>query len=81
MKISKRVREEAALICAIAASSGEGRYAIGSSTWDAEYERHTTLDTDAGLLARKALSRVPPRFQGRAAYAEAEALLRTGWMP
>jgi hypothetical protein len=77
-RISKKVRDEAALICAIAASSGPT-----ASTWSAQ----ETIFPDsfeyceAGVLARLALASTSLRFQGSEAYAEAEAMLRTGWSP
>lgn len=80
-RITKKVRDEAALICAIAASSGDGKYAMHSSTWHADPVVTTSGLSDAGELARRALCNVPAWFVGREAYAAAEALLRTGWLP
>ena len=75
MKISKRVREEAAMICAIAASN-EGRHL-------------PRLGTAARALADRAFMAVPywdrdmPTFAIPMIeqWAEAESWLRTGWSP
>lgn len=81
-KYSKRVREEAALICAIAASSG----GWGSDEWS--YGTISQLlgltDTDyADCLAWDAWMSLGERYgySDRARDAEAEALIRTGWSP
>lgn len=80
MKISKKVREEAALICAIAASNGEETeqaYAtvadlLGISRRQGGHETASeTLAYEAWVVCRD--SDHPD--------AEAEALLRTGWSP
>lgn len=77
MKISKKVREEAALICAIAASSpGHPLYCM--------IERELGLSAKAGDLALRAWSRAGrgvKHFEWHHVDAEAEALLRTGWSP
>jgi hypothetical protein len=86
VKYSKRVREEAALICAIAASGG-----VLSPPWRArvvfyseiEYALSTTGQHAKRLATaawRYAMSRRPAPW-GREHDAEAEALIRTGWSP
>ena len=79
MKITKRVRDEAALICAVAASNGKP---ISISHVVEQLDR--SID-DAAHLAVKAWdeAHVVYRCEGGVAleYAEAEAMLRTGWEP
>ncbi|HKP08327.1 MAG TPA: hypothetical protein VJU58_13825 [Microbacterium sp.] len=84
-RYSKKVREDAALICAIAASSGD----IGWYTYDTGEQ----IDAVAGAaeLAAEAWNFVRvndgDRFldmlteAARIRDAEAEALIRTGWTP
>ena len=73
MSITQRQRNEAALICAVCASSG-------LYSWQARDH----LGTNAGAQAiaaqayHHALRVGLPRAE---TYAEAEALLRTGWTP
>lgn len=90
MKISKKVREEAALICAIAASGGapmaspfNGLMSIGYSEiaaalgWCGRYG-----SCPASRLAFDARSAVyAASVWGTNVDAEAESLLRTGWIP
>lgn len=72
------VREQAALILAIAASNPEA-----NNTWDAQIALYgfpstwTLTQREAGEMARLALSLVPQRFHGNDAYAHAEAMLRS----
>ncbi len=73
-KYTKQEREDAALICQIAASNG-------SSTWCGQLVLGLEQDPATGGLARAALGSVRQRFHGNDAYAEAEALIRTGWSP
>lgn len=76
MRITKRTREEAALICAIAASSAPPSWIdacvfIGANLtarWLAE--QATMVATNRSYHA-----------ETLAYYAEAEALIRTGWSP
>jgi hypothetical protein len=79
MKITKRVREQAALLCQVAASNG-------ISTWEADQaldgcRESFTVGTAAGQLARKAIRATTTVTIGNAMYAEAESMLRTGWRP
>lgn len=77
MKISKKTREQAAMICAIAASSGDTGYDAAADAIDAS--------ADAYDLANAAWSAANRKFhfgdKGRIGDAAAEALLRTGWTP
>ena len=75
-RLSKKVREEAALICQMAASN---RYDVCVA--GPEQFTHTG---DGLWLAAEVIKQVPKRrglwwINGQ--WAEAEALLRTGWMP
>lgn len=80
MKISKRTREQAALICAMWASSGD---AVGLS--DAQQSLGlSALARRVADLAWSAARQVPlacPNDSWRPRCAEAEAMLRTGWSP
>ena len=79
MRITKRVREEAALICAIAACEPK---------WFGRSITAVGYDLDAGWPAR-CLARDAKNYaydtrkdgQYELACAEAESLLRTGWTP
>ena len=73
MKISKKTREQAALICAVAASS---YYCRDLDT----ARRHVGASRLACDIAFAALLEVLCYTHIQAA-AEAEALLRTGWSP
>lgn len=78
MKISKRVREEAALICAVAASC--------SCRWYGNIHMDLGTSREAYGLAADALTAAFERNEHgdhleRAYDAEAEAMLRTGWSP
>lgn len=80
MKISKRIREEAALILAHCASGRE--FAVYTS--DAAEWLEMPLDTGAHRLAFDAadhVQRITLAGWRREDYAEAEALLRCGWSP
>lgn len=85
MKISKRVREQAALICAIAACElpEEPQWQIrGDKALYTNIERWLDADVDATRLALAAWREVGPRrVWTQAVDAEAESLLRTGWSP
>lgn len=76
MKITKRLREEAARACQIAASNDWWNHAPIPSR-----------DTPAGMLAWAvegvtwAVWRELPHWTPEAHWAEAEALLRTGYVP
>ena len=81
MKISKRVREEAAMICAIAASNaglGIGINPIPGSMSAAKWIGRNK-DSAATRLAWEAFMATRRIFSE--GYAEAESLLRTGWSP
>lgn len=86
MKISKRTREQAALICAIAAS--EPKASLGGETLFGVAERldapeqTTRLAHDAKTFAWNVLVRLGwHQWVYEAACAEAESLLRCGWSP
>lgn len=66
-RINRRVREQAAILCAIAASNDD----LCISDVSDHLEWH-----EAFHLAFKAMRIIP-----RLAAAEAEAMLRTGWCP
>lgn len=77
-RISKRVREEAAQICSMAASNPEADCSI----W--ELSRFQYGDLDAALVAAKAANHAALSMTscyGMKLWAEAECLLRTGWTP
>ena len=82
MKISKRVREEAADACAIMASDRANTY--GGSTY---YFEIVGLSKQARKVAEAAHTAARPHIDSRGLvlyhleYAEAEAMLRTGWTP
>jgi len=79
MKISKRVREEAAMLCAIAASA-ERYYCLV----DIQHMLGIRQDEDVWFLAASAFhSNTAKSFYvyDQARYAEAESLLRCGWSP
>ena len=77
MSFSKRAREEAARLCAIAASNG--RWSISNAAYEVE------SDHDARTLALSAQAEACRRMGSWVnygdTYAEAEAMLRTGWTP
>ena len=77
-KISKRLRADAALILQACASNSGTIY---DNTFAVEDQFFGKMYTDAGELAREALSNVGPAFHGHLAYAEAECMLLEGWKP
>lgn len=77
-RISKRTREEAALICAIAASNQNSPF---DGTYGAEAGLGLVHNSVPGALARDALMAARPGNHAAETYADAEALLRTGWTP
>lgn len=85
MKISKKVREEAALICALQASSDLER--CHPELNDNDIAATLGVDGQAILLAWNAWLYVanalgwPYPIESPVLDAEAEALLRTGWSP
>ena len=88
MPISKRVRDEAAMLCALMASSNadaiNGEFLIDFD--DPLPPIHQVLGVDPFLgasanLAREAYWATPRQSPRRAEWAEAEAMLRTGWSP
>ena len=82
MKISKRVREEAALVMAIGASTSHEPFDVwktlglrkGGLVWE------LTLDAQHEAMARLQ-GYIWPQIPWHEVYAEAEAMLRTGWGP
>lgn len=88
MKITKKVREEAALICAASASHSASR-----PHWSVDIAIGMGLNADpqAASLAAQAILHAgrhlayeptePGRLWPRSHDAEAEAMLRTGWCP
>lgn len=86
MKISKKTREQAALICALCASADQR-----ADEWESTYQASVLADLDrpAQMLASTAWATVcnvashtaDYDARTRERYAEAEALLRTGWSP
>lgn len=75
MKISKKVREEAALICAIAASTPSYANYYGGVVRDLGLGRRPSFDV--ALSAWMHVHRINQDHTD----AEAESLLRTGWCP
>ena len=86
MKISKRTREQAALICAIAASSSR-RNPVGTlGACDALGLQHEGPEEVLARAATVFALDYWRRWMGRRrrpfpAFAEAESMLRTGWCP
>ncbi len=79
MKISKRTREQAALICQIAASDQSRTTCSCHVCIGFDLGVSTRAQTLAFLAQRHALNTHPTGFD---LYdAEAESLLRTGWEP
>lgn len=77
MRISKRVREQAAMICAIAASTPDLAESYDMVVAHLDADRGPSLD-----LAMCAWRRVDKAAMDLANIdAEAEAMLRTGWSP
>lgn len=76
MKYSKKVREEAAMICSIAASNED--YSQAYASVDCDLPVRTS-----GEAYRLAMAAWRLAFKGNADLcdAEAEALIRTGWSP
>ena len=86
MRITKKVREEAALICAIAASNEWTDYQDipgGGMPEPAGTSPAHMLAWAANDAARKAWDKIDwnDGWRPEAPWAEAEALLRTGWTP
>lgn len=85
MKISAKVREQAAMICAIAASNEWSDFPDlpgGGMPAHRDASPAHALAWDANAVARKAWLKVSwPEWEPEAPWAEAEALLRTGWTP
>lgn len=82
-RISKKVREEAALICSVMASQGGGRW-----TNYAGVQTDLDLDDNAWRVACLASIEIEARYRAIGDLsgfdikgAEAESLLRTGWSP
>lgn len=71
-KISKKVREDAALICAILAST--------RGIWSDDVAIELEMSRESDALAEQAFDYVI-REAWRTADAEAESLLRSGWSP
>jgi hypothetical protein len=83
MKISKRTREQAAMLCAIAASAPPVSMTDVCYSLDPAKEA-AELAYAAWQHAYRHMSIVDPRWYidgGWYLYAEAESLLRTGWSP
>jgi hypothetical protein len=87
MKITKRTREQAALICQMAASSSSRRRSHGTHDTCAalgvdQDSESAELAVEAFLVALSAwLKWLGPNRRPIPAFAEAEALLRCGWRP
>lgn len=75
MKISKRTREQAALICAIAASTDWSQ----CDGWDGIIEHSGDREAVACAVAAWLDAGSDVALSER--WAEAESLLRTGWSP
>jgi hypothetical protein len=81
-RISKRVREEAALVMAVCASNDCGT--IDACNWLdlPHWGDRDDLETAAFIAALEAWRHWLGKYRKpREAYAEAEAMLRTGWSP
>ena len=87
MRISKRTREQAAIICSAMASLWGMRHAPW--TWHVKDEVAHSLDAvdgaDLAIAARETLSCEPGYSHGDIQYAEkwaeAQAMILTGWSP
>lgn len=78
MRISKRTREQAALICAMAASNR--CWPSFAATWAGIPKEAVALVDDLTYEMSGDMDLLCDLTQGQF-YAEAEALLRTGWTP
>ncbi len=79
MKISKKTRDEAILLCSAIASNGAEEFSI----WDANAALGLEYDGPADMLRYNAWREIR-RFAvewSRTDFAEAECLLRDGWSP
>ncbi len=80
MKITKRTREQAALLCSIAASNFDDSIGTTAMLLDAEYDaRALAWDAQAAACLSFGTRELDARYFET--YAEAEALLRCGWRP
>lgn len=82
MRISKRTREQAALICQMAASNHPHLFYVAESALGIGWTNHQA--PIAGRLARDAFYEAQgrrPSFGPAPTCALAESLLRTGWCP
>ena len=80
MKVTRKTREQAALLCAVGASQPTEFYDqmardLGVSP------AALRLATDAFLTALRERMKRPGSWRGGDVDAEAEAMLRTGWTP
>jgi len=91
VKISARLRDEAATLLAMSANASAG-YEMGNTDalrFVSEAHEWSYLSDDARILARQALDACEGKFadvdpwylRDALEKAEAEALLRTGWTP
>jgi hypothetical protein len=91
MKITKQLREDAAVLCAIAASTdwcdNKGSLAVATAEIYSPYGPVPDKTLEAGMLAWKAERvayaawRESQHWTPETHWAEAEAMLRTGWTP
>ncbi len=74
-KISKKVREDAALICSILASN--------DGAWSDDLAEDMEISREAADLVEEAFDYVTRRVEWWTMHsdAEAESLIRTGWSP
>ena len=81
MRISKRTREDAALILSIAASDEAVLYV--ASLYRIAYQIDASRDAcDLACAARdEAAHKLWPMYEPVLMHAEAEAMVRTGWSP
>jgi hypothetical protein len=79
-RISKRVREEAALLCAIAASTNDVSLSDAAFFRASGFDRAWQVALDAKIFVCRNSS-LDSSEDYELACAEAEALLRCGWIP
>lgn len=77
MRVTKKLREQAALLCQLAASNDWGDVLEAALGIDTNGTPAELLAIDAWRHARD----IGPLIYGSEPWAEAESLLRTGWSP
>lgn len=88
MRISKKVREEAARICSVCANNGEPVSVTRAVATVYGVDERLAVNSPVARVAVRAWAEAAGGFRRgydcdalRDQYAEAEAMLRTGWTP